>query len=172
MLARARRAAAEQSLTNVAWLLGADTDMPALEALLGGRQAGAVTIGQALHWMHYRELSPTLVPLLRPGGGVAVITNGTPLWLQDSAWSRALRGFLEQWLDTTLTSACGTDEASQQRYRDTMTAAGFEVTDASFEYTGELDLDHLMTIGIETQACELGESVGMPVKGQFRSRKP
>jgi hypothetical protein len=44
-----------------------------------------------------------------------VITNGTPLWLQDSAWSRALRGLLEQWLDTTLTNACGTDEASQQR---------------------------------------------------------
>jgi ubiquinone/menaquinone biosynthesis C-methylase UbiE len=144
MLARARRAAAEQSLTNVAWLLGADTDMPALEALLGGQHAGAVTIGQALHWMHYRELFPTLAPLLRPGGGVAVITNGTPLWLQDSAWSQALRGFLERWLDTTLTSACGTDEASQQRYRDAMTAAGFEVTDASFEYTGELDLDHLV----------------------------
>ncbi|MBO0820243.1 MAG: class I SAM-dependent methyltransferase [Nocardiopsaceae bacterium] len=106
--------------------------------------AGAVTIGQALHWMDYRELFPALVPLLRPGGGVAVITNGTPLWLHDSAWSQALRGFLEQWLDTTLTSACGTDEASQQRYRDTMTAAGFEVTDASFEYTDELDLDHLV----------------------------
>jgi ubiquinone/menaquinone biosynthesis C-methylase UbiE len=144
MLARARRAAADQSLTNVTWLLGADTDLPALAGLLGGQRAGAVTIGQALHWMSYRELFPTLVPLVRPGGGVAVITNGTPLWLQDSAWSQALRGFLEQWLDTTLTRACGTDEESQQRYRDTMTAAGFEVTDASFEYTGELDLEHLI----------------------------
>ena len=144
MLAHARRAAAEEGLTNVAWLLGADTDMPAVQALLGGQRAGAVTIGQALHWMHYRELFPTLVPLLRAGGGVAVITNGTPLWLQDSAWSQALREFLEQWLDTTLTNPCGTDEASQQRYRDAMTAAGFEVTETSFEYTDELDLDHLM----------------------------
>ena len=73
-----------------------------------------------------------------------MITNGTPLWLQDSAWSRALHGFLEQWLGTTLTNACGTDEASQQRYRDTMTAAGFGVTEASFEYTDDLDLDHLV----------------------------
>jgi ubiquinone/menaquinone biosynthesis C-methylase UbiE len=144
MLVRARRAAAEQGLTNVTWLLGADTDLPALAALLGGQRAGVVTIGQALHWMGYRELFPALVPLVRPGGGVAVITNGTPLWLQDSAWSQALRGFLEQWLGTTLTRTCGTDEASQQRYRDTMTAAGFEVTDASFEYVGELDLDHLI----------------------------
>jgi ubiquinone/menaquinone biosynthesis C-methylase UbiE len=144
MLARARQAAAEQSVTNAAWLLGTDTDMPALVALLRGHHAGAVTIGQALHWMRYGELFPMLVPLLRPGGGVAVITNGTPLWLQDSAWSRALRGFLEQWLDRTLTNACGTDEASQQRYRDTMTAAGFDVTEATFEYTDDLDLGQLV----------------------------
>jgi ubiquinone/menaquinone biosynthesis C-methylase UbiE len=144
MLARARRAASEQGITNVAWLLGADTDMPALTALLGGHHAGAVTICQALHWMHYQELFSTLAPLLRSGGGVAVITNGTPLWLQDSPWSRALRGLLEQWLDTTLTNACGTDEASQQRYRDIMTAAGFGVTETSFEYTDDLDLEHLV----------------------------
>jgi hypothetical protein len=85
-----------------------------------------------------------LAPLLRLGGGVAVITNGRPLWLHDSVCSRALCGFLEQWLDTALTSACGTDEASQQRYRDAMTAAGFEVTESSFDYTDDLDLDHLV----------------------------
>ncbi|MGH3157211.1 MAG: hypothetical protein ACRDNF_11630, partial [Streptosporangiaceae bacterium] len=113
-------------------------------ALLGGQRAGAVTIGQALHWMRYRDLFPTLIPLLRPGGGVAVITNGTPLWQQDSTWSQALRGFLEQRLGKKLTNACGTDEASQQRYRDTMTAAGFDVTEASFYYTDELDLGQLV----------------------------
>lgn len=144
MLALARRAAAEQSITNVMWLLGTDADMPALAALLGGQHAGAVTIGQALHWMRYAELFPALIPLLRPGGGIAVITNGTPLWLQGSAWSRALRGFLEQWLDTTLSNPCGTDDASQQRYRDAMTAAGLDVTEASFEYTDDLDLGQLV----------------------------
>jgi hypothetical protein len=66
------------------------------------------------------------------------------LWLQDSAWSQALRGFLERWLGTTPASACGTDEASQQRYRDTMTAAAFDVTEASIEYAEDLDLDHLV----------------------------
>ncbi len=144
MLARARRAASEQGIGNVSWLLGADPDLPALTALLADRQAGAVTIGQALHWMRYGELFPALVPLLRPGGGVAVITNGTPLWLLDNAWSRALRGFLEQWRGGKLTDACGTDDASQQRYRDSLAAAGFEVTETSVEYTGELDLEHLV----------------------------
>jgi hypothetical protein len=91
-----------------------------------------------------RELFPGLVPLLRRGGGVAVITNGTPLWLQDSAWSAALHAFLERWLGTKLTAACGTDEASQRRYRDSLTAAGLDVTGTSLEYTGELDLDQLV----------------------------
>lgn len=101
MLARARRAAAEQGVENASWVIGADTDIPALAALLGDRRAGAVTIAQALHWMRYRELIPALVPLLRPGGGIAVITNGTPMWLQDSPWSQALRSFLGQWLGTS-----------------------------------------------------------------------
>jgi trans-aconitate methyltransferase len=144
MLARARQAAAEQAVTNASWVLGADTDIPALAALLGGRRAGAVTIGQALHWMRYRELIPALVPLLRPGGGVAVITNGIPMWLQDSAWSRALRSFLEQWLGRPTSRTCGTDDASQQRYRDTMTEAGLDVTETRYDYTAELDLDHLI----------------------------
>ena len=144
MLARARRAAAEQGVTNASWVLGADTDIPALAALLGNRRAGAVTIGQALHWMRYRELMPRLAPLLRPGGGIAVITNGTPMWLQPSPWSRALRDFLEQWLGTSAANTCGTDDASQQRYRATMAEAGLDVTEARYDYTDELDLDHLV----------------------------
>jgi len=144
MLALARQAAADQGAGNVSWVLGADTDIPALEALLGSRRAGAVTVGQALHWMHYRDLIPALVPLLRPGGGIAVVSNGTPMWLHDAPWSRALRGFLQQWLGITPSNACGTDEASQQRYRDTMTGAGLDVSQASYDYTDELDLEHLV----------------------------
>ncbi len=144
MLARARRAAVEQGVTNASWVLGADTDLPALAALLGDRRAGAVTIGQALHWMAYRELIPALVPLLRPGGGIAVITNGIPMWLQDSPWSQALRGFLEQWSGTSPVNPCGTDDASQQRYHGTMTDAGLGVTETCYDYTSDLDLDHLV----------------------------
>ena len=144
MLARARQAAREQGTGNVCWMAGADTDIPAVRALLGDQQAGAVTIGQALHWMHYETLFQALIPLLRPGGGVAVITNGTPLWLQDSAWSRALRRFLESWLATTTRATCGTDAASQRRYRDSLTAAGYDVREASIDYRSDLDLEQLV----------------------------
>lgn len=144
MLVRARQAAAEQGVANVSWMLGADTDMPALGCLLGDRTVGAVTIGQALHWMQYQELFRALAPLARSGGGVAVVTNGTPMWLQDTDWSRALCGWLEQWLGSRPAAACGTDDASQRRYRDGLASAGFDVIGATVEYRDELSFDQVV----------------------------
>jgi SAM-dependent methyltransferase len=144
MLERARQVGREQGVTNVSWLLGADSDMPALGALVGGATLGAVTIGQALHWMDHDRLFTTLAPLIRDGGAVAVVTNGTPAWLQDTAWSQALKGFLERWLGRSLTFACGTDGASRQRYAAGLRAAGFHVSETVAEYTAEMDLEHLI----------------------------
>ena len=144
MLQRARQAAGEQAVRNVTWVIGADTDVPALRVLLGDSSVAAVTVGQALHWMNHAALFQAIIPLVRPGGGIAVVTNGTPLWLQDTDWSRALRDFLERWLGTRLTSACGTDEQSQQRYGNDLAAAGFEVIARSFDYDAELDLNKLV----------------------------
>jgi SAM-dependent methyltransferase len=144
MLLRARQAAAERGVANVSWMVGADTDIPALGRLLGDQAVGTVTIGQALHWMQHEELFRNLIPLARRGGGVAVVTNGTPLWQQDIPWSRALRGWLEQWLDAKASAPCGTDEESQLRYRDSLAAAGFDVTATSIDYTDELSLDQIV----------------------------
>ena len=144
MLNRARRAAEESQVGNIVWALGADADMPAVTRLLGAQSVAAVTIGQALHWMQPTELFAALRPMLRRDGGVAVITNGTPLWLQRSAWSRALRGFLQARLGTTLTARCGTDAASQRRYSEELVAAGFTVTQRSIEYVDDLTLEQLV----------------------------
>jgi trans-aconitate methyltransferase len=138
MLQRARQAANGAGVSNVSWMLGADTDLPALQHLLGQRPVAAVTIGQALHWMRHEDLFQAAVPLLRPGGGIAVVANGTPLWLQHSAWSQGLREFLEAWLGTTLSSACGTDQESQHRYQQTLAQAGYTVSAAAAEYVAEL----------------------------------
>jgi ubiquinone/menaquinone biosynthesis C-methylase UbiE len=143
MLRRARQAAQDLDVIGVSWMLGTDADIPALRGLLGDRSAAAVTIGQALHWMNHTDLFRAVIPLVRAGGGIAVVTNGTPLWLQDTDWSRALRGFMERWLDTKLTYACGTDEDSQRRYRQDLAAAGFEVLSAAVDYDADLDLDQL-----------------------------
>lgn len=39
MLACARQAAHEQGIANVSWMIGADTDIPAIRALLGSQRA-------------------------------------------------------------------------------------------------------------------------------------
>ncbi|HUJ06313.1 MAG TPA: class I SAM-dependent methyltransferase [Streptosporangiaceae bacterium] len=144
MLRRASEAAREAGIGNVSWMLGADASLPGLVGLFGAGSAGAVTIGQALHWMRPDELFAAAVPLLRRGGGVAVVTNGTPLWLQDSSWSQGLRSFLERWLATRLTFHCGTDGASQERYAQALARAGFEVTSAGVDYEAELSLDQVV----------------------------
>jgi SAM-dependent methyltransferase len=142
MLAQARQTS---TAANIAWVVGADTDVPALGAVLGPRSVAAVTIGQALHWMRHEDLFAALPPLLRPGGGVAVISNGVPLWLQDSDWSRRLRGFLEHRLGRPLTAPCGTDDAARRTYRAALLAAGYTgVREISVDYTADLDLDRLV----------------------------
>jgi SAM-dependent methyltransferase len=144
MLRRARQAARDAGVSNVSWMLGADADLPALPGLLGERSVAMVSIGQALHWMSHDELFRSARPLIRPGGGLAVVTNGTPLWLQDSAWSRGLRAFLERWLGSKPTCPCGTDEQSQRRYSEALTRSGFEVTSAAVDYVAELSLDQVV----------------------------
>lgn len=159
MLEHAQQAARDADVRNVMWMLGADTDIPALRRLLGDRSVGAVTIAQALHWMDHRDLFRAIVPLVRPGGGVAVVTNGTPLWLQETDWSRALRDFLEHWLGGKLTRACGTDEDSQRQYQEDLAAAGFEVLTTAVDYVASLDIDQLVgglysTIGSRIPAAD------------------
>jgi SAM-dependent methyltransferase len=144
MLAAARRDPGSAAISNVSWMLGSDRDLAALRATLGDGSVAAVTVGQALHWMDDRELFAHARPLLSPGGGIAIVTNGTPLWLQDSAWSRGTREFLEHWLECELTDRCGTDQESQQRYREHLIEDGYEVLSSSFDHVAELDFDQLL----------------------------
>lgn len=144
MLEQARRAAADDGVVNSCWLLGADTDVPALSAALGPGSVAAITIGQALHWMDHATLFRAAAPLLRPGGGIAVVTNGIPLWLQDSAWSRALREVLQEWFAMSLRQTCGTDTAAQEKYAESMSNAGFAVSGTTVEYTEELTTEQLI----------------------------
>jgi len=144
MLAEARKAGQASGSQNALWLLGSDEDLRGRGSLTGDEALGAVTIGNAIHLMDHQRLFQAVKPLLRPGGGLAVIANGTPLWQQDSEPSRALRQALEQWLSITLTSCCGTDRESRSSYADSMRDAGFEVTEVVVEYHGELDLAHIV----------------------------
>ncbi|MEU3189394.1 methyltransferase domain-containing protein [Streptomyces sp. NPDC006992] len=146
MLRLARERAGEQGLANVTWVLGADTDVPALGALLGQASPLAMAVvGQALHWMRPDALFRDLRPLFRTGGGIAVLANGAPLWQQDSVWSGALRGFLEEYFDTELTSSCGTAEQDRIRYAEALGEAGFsDVRSTAHSYTDELTFEQVV----------------------------
>ncbi|MFE9442082.1 class I SAM-dependent methyltransferase [Streptomyces sp. NPDC006602] len=145
MLRLARQAAARQGARNATWVLGADSDVPAMGALLRRKSLAMTVIGQALHWMRHDELFRALVPLFRAGGGVAVVANGTPLWLQDNDWSHALRACLEQHFGTRLESTCGTSTHDRRRYAQALEAAGFEdVRESLIEYSDELSFDRLI----------------------------
>lgn len=139
------QARAATSLPNVSWLLGADSDVAALEPALGpSRRLAAVTVAQALHWMDHERLFAAVRSLLRPGGGIAVVTNGEPLWLQHSAWSVALREVLSSYLGTPVRSTCGTDAESQSRYADALSAAGYAVGSQVVSYVAPLSVEEIV----------------------------
>lgn len=144
MLALARRAALNAGRANAAWLLGADSDLPALSRVLGDRTIGALTVAVAIHFMDRDTLFRAARLLLRPGGGVAVVTNGAPLWMQDAEWSRTLRGCLERLLGHPVTATCQTDEAGRRRNRDALVAAGYRFTESSVQYDAPLTVDDMV----------------------------
>ncbi|MFE5138480.1 hypothetical protein ACFRDV_12510 [Streptomyces fagopyri] len=127
------------------WVLGSDTDVPTLGALVGKGSLAMTVIGNAIHWMDYRGLFPVLRPLCRAGGGVAVVANGTPLWLRDTDWSRALRGSLERHYGRRLEATCGTGADDRSRYAQALHEAGFEdVREMVVEQRAELSFDQII----------------------------
>ncbi|MEH1102596.1 class I SAM-dependent methyltransferase [Micromonospora sp. CPCC 205561] len=176
MLALARRAALDAGVSRTAWMLGADSDLPVLGRLLGGRALGALTVAVAIHFMDREALFRAARPLLRPGGGIAVVTNGAPLWLQDAEWSHALRGCLERLLGHPVTAACQTDEAGRRRNRDALVAAGYRVVESSVEYTAPLTVDDMVGGVFSAMSPELlpdprGRAVfGAEVRAALRGR--
>lgn len=119
---------------SITWLLGSDTDLPDLSGL------DAVTVANAIHLMD----APALIRRLAGRARLAIIANGTPLWRHDTAWSRALRAVLEDWMGTALTSYCGLDPASRASYRAEMEAAGFATDEVHLDYTDSLTADQVI----------------------------
>jgi ubiquinone/menaquinone biosynthesis C-methylase UbiE len=144
MLSAARRGIDPALSSKVVWVLGSDNDILALGNLVAEGALGAVTVGQALHFMDYDTLFRRARRLLRPEGGIAVIANGTPLWHQDSEWSQCLRAALEEWFRKTLTAWCGTDRETQAQYADALTEAGYEIHRAVYDYEAELTLQEVL----------------------------
>lgn len=157
MLSLAATAARDGGVLNASWMVGFDSDLPALAALLGPGAVAAVTAATAIHWMDHVALFAAARPLLRDRGGVAVVTNGDPLWLQDSDWSRTLRAVLEEWTGKDVGWACGTDEESRAGYRDAMAAAGYTTGETRISYEAGLDVEGI--VGLMLSAMSPADSL-------------
>ena len=141
MLAYAEAAATDR-VGRVRWTLGAAADLTGIAAQHNG--VGAVTLANAIHLVDRRQLFLDASSALRPGRGLAIIANGTPLWLQDNAWSVALRAYLESWLGQRLTNHCGTDDDTRAVYREELGTLGYEVAEVRVNYRDTLTVDEIV----------------------------
>lgn len=136
---RARRA------ERVVCVLGDDRDLPVLAAPFAA-PIGLVTIGNALHWMDERSTLRTAASLLRPGGAVAVVTQGPPLWLGPAPWQRTVREALES-LYGPVTGNCRTDSSALEERRAMATELGLATEaltwTASYPVTADWVIGHL-----------------------------
>ncbi|WP_167760943.1 class I SAM-dependent methyltransferase [Geodermatophilus sp. DF01-2] len=151
MLVQLRRRAEDDHLTNVVCALAVDVDLPALTRAIGSAGFGLLTVANALHWMNAGAVFTAARRLLRPGGGIAVITHGRPLWLGERDWARALRGYLEDWFGPAR-AGCGTDEETLLERRRLLEASGF-VDVAVLEHHFSVPVDADFVIGTCTRRC-------------------
>jgi SAM-dependent methyltransferase len=144
MLIQLRRRLVEEQIPNVLCALAADADLPAVASTVGEGGFGLLTVANALHWMDAPAVFAAARGLVRPGGAVAVITHGRPLWLGDRDWIRALRAYLEGWLGP-VTGSCGTDRRTGTERRRLLERAGFaDVVLLEERYTARLDADYVV----------------------------
>lgn len=142
MLRHARTAGREAAVSNVRWVRGTADDLEAIAEEYDG--IGAITLANAIHLVDRARLFEAAKVALRPGRGLAIIANGTPLWLQDTPWSVALREFMQRRLGVSLTNFCGTDDETRSTYRHELTAAGYTVDEVRVTYTDTLTIDQIV----------------------------
>ncbi|HKE64424.1 MAG TPA: methyltransferase domain-containing protein [Micromonosporaceae bacterium] len=149
---------------NITWRLGSGENLPEIAQRAAPQPIGAVTVAVALHWMDDVAVFGTAHDSVRPGGGVAVVTNGKPLWQVDTGWAAELRAFLERHRGRAADQHCGTDDESQQRYRTHLASAGFAVTERHVRYDDDLDFDRLYGMVLSAH------SLAMLPRGDDRAR--
>jgi hypothetical protein len=94
-----------------------------------------VTIAQAIHLLDRLPLFEALATRMTRRARVAIVANGSPLWLRDLPWSLALSAYLGEWFGIAPRSACGTDTESRGRYRAELATAGFRTaTEVTVDY--------------------------------------
>lgn len=145
-----------RQVPGVVCVLGDDGDLPGLAPLVGrGRPqpgagtdpgtggAGAVVVGNALHWMDERSALSAAAGLLRRGGALVVMTQGPPLWLGESSWQQVVREVLEHERGP-VSQTCGSDQAALEARAEAMAGLGLEVTVARWHAEHGVDVEWVL----------------------------
>ena len=109
----------------------------------GGGGVGAVVVGNALHWMDERSALSGAAALLRVGGGVAVVTQGPPMWLGKAPWQQAVREVLEDGGGRS-TQTCGSDEAALDARGQVMADLGLGVSVERWQAEYAVDVEWVL----------------------------
>ena len=120
-------------------VLGDDADLPLIAQLLA-RPVGAVVVGNALHWMDEPAALGRCAALLRPGGAVAMITQGPPLWQGAAPWQVRVGEALEAARGAS-EDPCGSDGAPLVRRAVVMTDLGLDVSTHTWRAPHRVDAD-------------------------------
>ena len=130
---------------NVLCVLGADRDLPVLRGAVGDARVDLVTVANALHFMDPGSVFSRVRTMVRPGGGLAIVSHGLPLWLADADWARALKRFLTHWFQTSSENLCGLDDRTREERARLLGAAGFvHVSELRHDYEAELTVDYVI----------------------------
>jgi SAM-dependent methyltransferase len=144
MLAQLRARAQRECLDVVAVLASAE-ELPTLRRTLGGVSISLLTVANALHFMNAEDVFAHARQLLRPVGGIAVVSHGLPLWLADMDWARAVNDYLQRWLGEPTGGLCGLDDATRDKRARLLRQAGFQtVTVLRHRYSATLTPDYIV----------------------------
>lgn len=137
------RARAEH--VDVVALLAGGEDLDVVRRFVGDGSFSLVTTANALHWMDPAQVFAHVHRLLRPGGGIAVVSHGFPLWLAATGWAQALNRFLQEWLGQPSGWMCGSDDATRRERAALLVAAGFQdVTVLRHQYEAVLSAEYVV----------------------------
>jgi ubiquinone/menaquinone biosynthesis C-methylase UbiE len=97
MLNEGRLLATRKGISNITWLLGESGNIARMALDIG--EIDLTVIAQAFHWMDREQTLHDLYPLLKSGGGVAVIaTDGPKTDYPDTDWKVIISDTVRSWM--------------------------------------------------------------------------
>ena len=137
MLAEAR-ARTPDSL-HIQWQQRSDQDVTAAE----GPYRLALAC-RSLHWMNQRRLLATLHHVLQPGGGVAIIGDGS-FWTGSDPWQATVREVIQSFLGTSRRAGNTVFAAPNEPYEVLLADTGYaDIRFTQIPITRDWDVEHIL----------------------------